>query len=112
MICDKCHRIIECEEHHLWPKLMDNPHGHSWKGNVSRVWLCVRDHTDKPYHNQGIHKEIIIPILRKYSSNPQYESEYYLWKYVPKDKKEECIDEVVKESLKWLNEVENDNPNP
>jgi hypothetical protein len=78
---------------------MDNPHGYSFKGRVSRIFLC-NDHHIK------LHKYIITPILQKYSTKPLYIKEEILWKHIPEEKKQECIKEVVYATFKWLEEKE------
>lgn len=97
-LCDKCKQNKEIQEHHLWCKFLDNPHGFAWKNYVSRVGLCEECHTKE----QGIHPQVIILVLKEFASYPQYSSEYYLWKYVPEDKKERCIDKVVTKSWEWI----------
>ena len=34
MICDRCNSKDRVEEHHVWPKFMDNPHGNSYKPGI------------------------------------------------------------------------------
>lgn len=96
-ICKKCLKLFPTiEEHHLWPKFMDNPHGYTFKTYFSRVILCNDCH-------KKLHKEIIMPIVRKYSLMPKYQSEDYLWKYVPLLEKSKCIEEAVQATIKYAN---------
>lgn len=92
--CNKCFQETLIDEHHLHPKFMDNPHGFAFKDFVSRVWLCRE-------HHKFIHSDIIAPILQTESSL-DYISEYYLWKNIPKEKKNKTIEDVVVSSWLWL----------
>jgi uncharacterized protein YlaI len=94
-ICDKCKIEKEIHEHHTWCKVLNNPHGFAWDNVPSRVWLC------KPCHDK-IELDIIIPILKQYSTKPNYNTEYYLWKFISEDKHKEVIEKVVKESWRWI----------
>lgn len=58
---------LEIEEHHLWCRFMDNPKGLGKKYNISK-----KDHNI-------LH--LIIPSI--------------IWKYVPKEQRQRCIDEVI-----------------
>jgi len=71
MICSKCKNDFlehEIHEHHVHPKFMDNPKGLGRKKN-----LCVKDH-------DVLHKTI--PSI--------------IWRFVPVDKKQQCIDTIIK----------------
>ena len=71
MKCQYCNEAFEeynIEEHHAHPKFMDNP-----KGLGRKVYLC------KKCHNI-LH--LTIPTI--------------LWDYISKEKKQECIDAVIK----------------
>lgn len=95
--CDKCHEEKLIEEHHLWSKLFNNPSGKAFEVYPSRVWLCTKHHRD-------IENQIVIPILKKYSTKPNYISQYHLWMFVPNKLREEVIKEIVIESWRWLHE--------
>lgn len=86
-------------EHHVWCKYMDNPHGNSWKNNVSRIILTEEQH-------KKLHQEIILPILNKYArSLKKYKHEEYIWKnFIDAIDKERVIDEVVVDTIKWKEE--------
>lgn len=100
--CDKCQgEFIEIEEHHLWPKYMDNPHGYCFGDYPSRIYLDGWHHMGA----KGIHIGVIIPILKKYSVTPHYYSESMLWKGIWEEDKEKVIKEVVEESWRWLNDT-------
>jgi hypothetical protein len=97
MICDKCKKDFQAiQEHHLHPKYMDNPHGYSYNDNVSRIWLYDKCHYEE------LHRKIIVPILQRFSEKPNYVSEYFLWKNIPSDLKEEVIRITVEETKKWV----------
>lgn len=93
--CDKCKYNKLIEEHHLWSKEFDNPHGNALSGYPSRVWLC-----DK--HHREIEQEIIIPILKEYSLRPNYKAKYWLWKYTLGSMRERIIREIVEKSWRWI----------
>jgi len=70
MKCDKCKKeFIECEvdEHHIHPRFMDNKEGKGLKS-----YLCKKCHSI-------LH--LIIPKI--------------IWKQVPKEEKQKCIDKVI-----------------
>jgi hypothetical protein len=93
--CEKCSEKIELHEHHVWPKFMNNPHGLSYNGFVSRVLLCCD-------HHILLHQEVIVSTLRKFSSKPEYFSESKLWEFVPENLRGLVIKEVVLKSVSWL----------
>lgn len=100
-LCQKCgQRLDPGEEHHLWCKFMDNPHGNAYPGYVSRIILCSECHR---YDKNCIHN-LIISILKKYSTSTS-NIDWRLWKEVSEEKKAECIKEVVTKSWVWLHEV-------
>ena len=97
--CYKCNSTDRVEEHHLWCKYMDNPHGYSFEKNISRVDLCWDCHHTK------LHYKIIVPILNKYSRLlKRSDSEYYLWKNIAFEDKQTVIREVVYITLMFINE--------
>ena len=99
MICQKYNSQDRVEEHHVWPKFMNNPHGYSYKvGIVSRVDLCW------DCHHQKIHYEIILHILNKYSRTlKEYKSQYHIWnKFISEEDKPTIIKEVVNETLNFI----------
>ena len=87
-------------EHHTWPKFMDNPHGYSWKDNVSRINLSEENH-------KRLHYEVILNILNENSrALKQYKSEEYIWKnFIANQDKERVIEEVVKKTMEFYNKV-------
>jgi hypothetical protein len=95
-ICDKCQSYSNVEEHHLWPKFMNNPHGFAYPGFISRIWLC------KDCHIKILHNTIIIPILKKYSIKNDYNSESALWIFIPQLFEEEVIRDVVYSTKYWV----------
>lgn len=98
MICEKCKKEKDIEEHHLLPKYMDNPHGYSWNNQVSRVGLCNECHVKE----QGIHNKVLLPILLEFSEIKS-KKEYLLWKSISQNKKKLVKDIIVEESVRWLN---------
>jgi len=78
---------------------MDNPHGYSWKGCISRINLSEELH-------KRLHSEIILAILNNYSiSTKNYKHEHYIWKnYIKEIDKKKIIEEVVKATLKFKKE--------
>jgi hypothetical protein len=99
MSCDKCRKELPIEEHHLWCRYIDNPHGFAFRDFVSRIWLCKEHHTG----DFGLHKLILIPILKEYSSKPEYNSEFELWNNIPEELKESVISICVNKSWRWIN---------
>jgi len=102
MVCQKCNSTDRVEEHHVWCKFLDNPHGYSYKeGVVSRINLCWNCHHIK------IHYEIILNILNNYlRSLKQYKSEYYIWKnLIAEEDKPQVIKEVVKATLNFIGDT-------
>lgn len=94
-ICHKCKNSFkELEEHHLWPKFMDNPHGKSFNGFISRFDLCREHHLE-------LHKQIIMPLLQKFSERKKF-SEHSLWKSIDIKLRPTCIEEIVYTTLSWL----------
>lgn len=100
MRCFKCGSEEKVEEHHVWCKCFDNPHGNSL-GNLrpSRVWLCKGCHDD-------IRDKIIIPILQ-IKTGRGFISEYALWKLIAQEDKEIIIAKIVDESWRWLDGEKN-----
>jgi len=88
------------DEHHVWCKYMDNPHGYSWKDNINRIVLNEENH-------KRLHKEIILNVLNDYSrALKKYKNEYYIWKnFISPLDKEKVIDEVVKQTLDFYNKL-------
>ena len=95
--CGRCKRkIIQIEEHHLLPKYMDNPHGYSFEGYVSRVNLCIACH-------KALHRAIIIPLLNKFAKTLKpNNSEFWLWKKISEIDKPSVKKATVETSLKFL----------
>ena len=98
MICDKCHNDLPIEEHHLWPKFMNNPHGNVRGNFPSRIWLCKDCHTGE----EGIHSKVILPLLKKASTKPELNSEYSLWSKIPFEDLNVTIDLCIFYSDGWL----------
>ena len=76
MICKHCGLDLsekEIQEHHLHPRFMDNP-----KGDGMKIPLCIKDHN-------------IIHLL--ISS--------MIWKYVPENRKIDCIKDVINFTKKY-----------
>jgi hypothetical protein len=77
MKCDKCKKDFEeknIHEHHIHPRFMDN-----LKGNGSKIYLCGRCHNI-------LH--LLIPTI--------------IWRYIPKESKEQCIKDVLKFTEDWI----------
>ena len=74
MICSRCKKELkEYEEHHLFPKFMDNPHGYTFETYPNKVNLCFTCH-------KALHQTIIIPLLNKFARTLKRNgSEHYLW---------------------------------
>ena len=70
----------EIQEHHLHPRFMDNQ-----KGLGTKIYLCEKEHNI-------LHLKI--PAI--------------IWKFVPEDKKQKCIQEVMRFTVSKLKEDEND----
>lgn len=94
-ICEKC-KEVPIEEHHLWCKYLDNPHGYSYKKYENRIFLCRSCH-------QNLHK-VILKVLHSYRSPFSIKSlsENINWKRISVQDREEVIDKIVKESWRWL----------
>jgi len=78
MKCQKCKEEFlekQIDEHHKHPKFMDNPKGHGMK-----IPLCKGCH-------DFLHKIMLS----------------WLWKFVPEDKKQECINYVKRRTEEWAN---------
>ena len=106
MRCQRCNSNDRVQEHHVWPKFMDNPHGHSYKqGIVSRVNLCW------DCHQVILHTEIILNILNKYSRTlKQYQSQFYIWKnLICEIDKPQVIKETVEETLRFIGDKKDGN---
>jgi hypothetical protein len=97
MICQRCHKEFkELEEHHLFPKFMDNPHGYSYENYPNRTNLCFGCH-------KALHQTIIIPILNKYARTLKDKgSEFWLWKLIVTIDKSVCINSIMQESYKFI----------
>lgn len=97
-ICEICGKV-PMQEHHLWCKFLDNPQGNSFKNYENRIFLCYNHHTGK----EGIHKNIILPILQKHNKSPKKtNSEILNWNRVSIEDRENTIEEIVKESWRWI----------
>lgn len=94
--CRKCKvNNIVLEEHHVWPKVLDNKSGKIIGGWPSRINLCER-------HHKEVKEQIIIPILKEYSKMPEYNSEFWLWKYIEEQDKQEVIKRIVNDTILWV----------
>jgi len=93
-VCEKCSEV-PVDEHHLWCKYLDKPHGNSWKNYDNRIFLCKSCH-------QQLHK-IILSILQKYNpSSIKSLVEHINWRKINTKNRNKVIDIVVKESWRWL----------
>lgn len=98
MKCKRCGLDFHSlEEHHIHPKYMDNPHGFAPKNFVSRVNLCFN------CHQKILHKKIIIPTLKEFSTKPKYNAEHLLWKNIKPLNKKIAKEKVVMKTKRWLN---------
>ena len=97
MKCRRCQKEFEqLEEHHLWPKFMDNKIGASFNEFPSRVNLCIACH-------KAINHEIIIPILNDFAGVLVYSrSGYWLWKRIANIDKPRLIKKVVEDSYNFI----------
>ena len=97
MKCKKCGvEMMGLEEHHVWPKFMNNKRGDAPDPNTpSRVSLCFNCHQKKLHRN-------IREILRKYSKKPEYKNEHYLWKNIEKEDQEKAIVSVINKTKEFL----------
>jgi hypothetical protein len=69
------------DEHHIHPKFMDNP-----KGLGKKYHIAEKEH---------IKLHLIIP--------------WIIWKYIPENEKQKCIDEVINFSEQYINEYQKTN---
>jgi hypothetical protein len=96
--CKRCHKSVkELEEHHLFPKFMNNPHGYSFENYPNRVLLCLNCH-------KALHQVIIIPLLNRLAKTPKYNgSVYYIWNnFVIDIDKPFIIKSIIEASYKFI----------
>jgi hypothetical protein len=97
--CAKCGIELNenWQEHHVWCKFMNNPHGNTWKEYANRLYLCEKCHFE-------LHQMIIIPLLNDKTRALKFNgSEYWLWKKILPIDRELVIEEVCKETMRWIN---------
>jgi hypothetical protein len=88
--------VTQVEEHHLWCKFMDNPHGYAYGSYPSRFNLCFTCH-------KAIKQIIVFPILNEFARTLKINrSEYWLWKQIAEIDKPVVIKKVVEESYKFI----------
>jgi hypothetical protein len=104
-ICKRCRKeFLQLEEHHLFPKFMDNPHGYSFENYPNRVNLCFTCH-------KALHQIIIIPMLNEMARTLKANgSEFWLWKQIASVDKMGVARRIVEASYKFIFErgYEND----
>ena len=104
--CVRCKRHqTQLEEHHLWPKFMDNPHGYTFESYPNRVTLCLTCH-------KALHREVIRKILNQFTNTLDDGSlyqDYYLWKSILAIDKINLSKKIIEESYKFIFDKEFEN---